>query len=348
MKSFLILFTLLLPFGLGAEKVAELPEVLKPQRIAIEGDKLIVSQQNDYRVHVYSLKNYSLISKFGKKGEGPGEVKRPPHIFPQKESILLYNRGKLLWFKQNGKLIKEKKVGNAFLLAVKPVNNNYLSIQNYFSPKDLSHTVKFFLQDINMRGHRELYSGQRDANSADSKGFRQFKMVSHFLGGSTYKDRIVIGDSRKGFYFEVFDSNGKHIRTINHKLDRTGIDRAYKEKVIEELKLIEKELWPMVKNVMHFYKYYPQIRNFFISEGRIYVTTYREKDNKHEIIIMNLNGRILKRIYLPVKTWQVCRFDSSAEDLFTIKNSKLYELVDNEEEEIYELHITDISHILPK
>ncbi len=347
-KTILVLMTLLLVTLVFAEKVAELPTVLKPQRIAIDGDKLIVSQRQDYSVHVYSLTDYRMIAKFGKKGEGPGEVKRPPYVFPLKDSILLYNWGKLIWFSKTGKLQKELRMDNELLLTVRPLTSNYLACRDFFNPKDFSHVLKFYLLDNDAKNPKELYSGERDANSADSKGFRQFKMVNQYLASKTYGDKIIIGDSRKGFYFKVFDFKGNLLYTIDKKFEKVKIGSDFKDKLIADLKIVDRELWPMVKNVMHFYEYFPPFRTFFVSEGRIYATTYKEKDGKHEIIILDLKGNLLKRIFLPLKAWKVCRFNSMEEDLFTIQKGKLYELVDNEDKELYELHITDISNLLPK
>ena len=254
MKAKLFFIIIIYVFSIGfAKKVAEFPNIIRAKRILINDNKLIVSQKQKYSVHVYSLSDYTLIAKFAKRGEGPGEVKRTPYIFSSNNSILLYSWGKLIWYSVDGRINNEIRLNNERLIAVRPLKTNYSGCIDIFNPKDFSHILNFYLLDKKVKIKKKLYSGQRDANSADSKGFRQFKMINHYLASQTYSDKIFICDSRKGFYFEVFDSNGARLYIIDKKYNKIKIGEDFKKIVIDDLKLQERELWPMVKNVIHFY-----------------------------------------------------------------------------------------------
>ena len=59
---------------LNSEKLYEFSDIYKPQQIAVDNNYLYVSE--GYGVNLYSLKNFKLIRKIGKKGSGPGEFLR--------------------------------------------------------------------------------------------------------------------------------------------------------------------------------------------------------------------------------------------------------------------------------
>ena len=117
-----------------------------------------------------------------------------------------------------------------------------------------------------------------------------------------YKDLIFISDTQKGFHIIVFDDKGNHLLTID------------KDQLLHQ---------------------------YCVSNDKIYATTNKKKDNKTEMIILDLKGRILTRLYLPLTSIQpergVLRYD-----LFVVDQEKLYEVIKNKETEKWELLITDL------
>jgi hypothetical protein len=65
--------------------------------------------------------------------------------------------------------------------------------------------------------------------------------------------------------------------------------------------------------------------------------TYTKKDGKNEFLILNLKGKYLKKFYLPIKDMDVQFYPT-----YTVRDSKFYQLVENQESEEWELHITEI------
>ena len=85
-------------------------------------------------------------------------------------------------------------------------------------------------------------------------------------------------------------------------------------------------------------EFYPAIREFMVSNDIIYIATFKTKANLSETLLLNLEGKTIKKTYLNLK------FKSTMESYpFFIKNDKLYKIVENEEKEIYELHISTIN-----
>jgi hypothetical protein len=77
MRKFLLFFmVLLLITAAHGKKIAQLVELSRPQLMEVENDKLFVTE--GVNIYIYSLKNFSLIKKFGKDGEGPREFKINP------------------------------------------------------------------------------------------------------------------------------------------------------------------------------------------------------------------------------------------------------------------------------
>ncbi len=78
-KGFTIIVIILLffvgSFGelLMAKKVVTLSGILAPSDIKIDEERIYITQHEE--IYIYSLKDYRLIKKFGRKGEGPGEFK---------------------------------------------------------------------------------------------------------------------------------------------------------------------------------------------------------------------------------------------------------------------------------
>ncbi len=62
----------------AAEKVIEMPELNKPATIILDGGQILVAEFPT--IYVYSQKDGNLITKFGKKGEGPKEFSQYTRI----------------------------------------------------------------------------------------------------------------------------------------------------------------------------------------------------------------------------------------------------------------------------
>ena len=67
----LILFVILLTFVLYSEKITTIPELMGPQFLAVDDSRFYVSE--GATVSIFDLKDFHLIKKFGKEGNGPKE-----------------------------------------------------------------------------------------------------------------------------------------------------------------------------------------------------------------------------------------------------------------------------------
>ena len=77
MKYIIILIIILLFLSPAfAGQLKELPEIFNPSSISINDQYIYIVQ--DVNVFVYSLKDFKLVTKFGKAGEGPQEFMKIP------------------------------------------------------------------------------------------------------------------------------------------------------------------------------------------------------------------------------------------------------------------------------
>jgi len=347
MRKIMVILVLLFLTSFGfADKVADLPAVLKPSVIITDGQSFFFSQ--DYSVYNYSLKTFKEVAKFVSKGQGPGEIAEdPPYLALYSDLILVYSDGKCLWYTKDGKLQRELKIPRENV-EILPAKDGYISSRFFPDEKEQHVYIKFFLLDSKFESKTQLYQTVYDVNvswgAQREAGFKNFKMITYFVGVGYQDEKIFIGDSSKGFFIDVYDLNGKHLYTIqkDDEVKKIEIDEDYKKKLLDEFRVVAPNVWPYVKdNNYVFYKHFPQIRNFFVADGKIYVLTFKKENDRYEMIVLDLKGKILKRLLLPFKGMRYY-VRPGLRDTLTVKNGKVYELVENLDTEMYELHTYQI------
>jgi hypothetical protein len=91
------------------------------------------------------------------------------------------------------------------------------------------------------------------------------------------------------------------------------------------------------RNLIKFPDYFPVIRDYRSSDDRLYIITYREKEEEKELFIVDFNVKLVKSTWLTID-------EINPRELYpyTIENGKLYQLVENPDSEEWELHIIEI------
>jgi hypothetical protein len=161
------------------------------------------------------------------------------------------------------------------------------------------------LLDPEFRTIKNLYEGPFVWQQGSATDVRTDTLSSQGL--------VFIADTL-GFRITVFDDKGNLIQTIDKSRDVEKVsDRA----------------------LLHQYG---------VSDGKIYATTYKKTDNKTEMLILDLKGRILRRLYLPLASIRpgrgVLRYD-----LFCVDQEKLYELIEDRETGKWALVITNLEQV---
>ncbi|MCP4146218.1 MAG: hypothetical protein GY757_00580, partial [bacterium] len=169
-NAFLFCLTalLILSTSLLAEKVATFTDMIAPSEFHVDADRFYISEGAS--ISIYSLKDYTLIKKFGKEGEGPGEIllrrsggNNQIMLAVRKDHIIVKTGTKILFFTKNGDFVKEIKVPASSGRWLEPLKDIYVARK--YVRKDtanLFHAVHIFDSQFNLK--KELYSHRHGLN----------------------------------------------------------------------------------------------------------------------------------------------------------------------------------------
>jgi hypothetical protein len=328
MKAKVLIFFFVLIFqGFNfAEKLADLPEVMQPCDFCIFKDRIFIGDKD--AIHIYSLQDFKHLKQFGRSGRGPGEFDFYIRLEVLPDKLAVNTMGKLIYFSLDGDFIKEIRI-KPEIRNIHPVGENFVG-SIYEGPD----TQKMNIYDKNLTFMNTLYLGSYGhmtywhSDAVKNK----IRMVKDYVEMQVYKDRIYIGDTRKGFFFEVFDSSGKKLYEVNNKYVPQKIPGDYKKEMIKIKQ--ESPWWDKIKDKAEliFPGYFPAYRDCLFSDDKIYFVTFISSNDKDETIITDLKGNILGKTYVP-----------SNIKIFTIYKDNVYWLVENEDEEMLELYI-NVNH----
>lgn len=335
-----IVFSILVSLVAGfifAEKVATFPQLNNPFYIIADSEQLYIT--DGPTINIFSLKDYKLIARFGRLGEGPQEFALIPrrsegnvNIFVHRDYIMANSVGKVSYFSKNGKFMNERR---------------YNSLGSFFQPLgkqfvgegfDLVENKNFNIRNIydsDFKIGLELYR-RESFPQPDGKSRNPFYMISPVM--RVYQDRVYINDAEE-LKILVFDSDGKKLPIIACDYENLPVTEAEKARIINWYKtnINFKELYERWKNDLKFPKYFPAIRWFNVADDKVYVLTYKKEGEKSEFYIFDIKGTFLKKVMLPLK-----EKDERLWYPYTIGNGKLYQLIEDEESEMWELYIEDI------
>lgn len=331
---------------LSGEKIAVLTEVLKPEQFVAAGDRCYIMEGTT--IFIYSLKDFKLQKKFGRKGEGPGEMAQVPFISNAlaaigNNDILVDAINKIVIFSGDGTFLKEirKKGPIANVLAV---GNGFVATRVKPPGEDKTPYSAVTVMDAEMNISKELYAQPRPQQG------RKIWLPPDTLHVAVYQDKIFIEKSDKGFIIEVFDSKGNALYKIKKEVpplkvtakDREALLRELRDDELAKLQIKQAGGWDEFKKLLDFYypDHYPPIRDMLVKNGKIYVRTYITRNGKEQYRILDLKGKDLKTVFLPkpMLASMITRLLSRPVRFFDISNDTFYYLLENEDEEEWELH----------
>ncbi len=332
---FILLLMVFSVFSFG-EKLAVLPELLRPRYLAIDsyapqfyvGDRAVV--------YIYSLEDFSLKGKFGKAGEGPQEFLvyggEGVAVFPQENHLLVNSFGKVSFFSKEGKYLKEFNTMAISMFGLfQPVGKGYAGFGFTQDEKTQSLTLTVNIYDDKFKKIKEIQK-----LPFIQRGSLRYPTVTPLF--YTMDNKIIAPEGKK-FILNIYDANGKKISSITHPYERPKVTDDYKKKIDHYLKTDPntKGYYDMIKQMLKFDDYFPAIQFFAAADKKVYIQTYLETNGKWEFFIFDLEGKLLKRLFLPVAYLNPTTFHP-----YTFSRNKFYQLIENEDEEEWELHAIEI------
>lgn len=335
MKKYLIIFILLyLASFVYAKPAIPLPDVIAADTISADGKQLYITGGST--IYIYFMKDLSLVNKFGRAGEGPGEFKVSQfsagkiYINVQPDYFLVNSLKKISFFTKRGEFIKETRALSGSMF--KALGENFVGRGNTLENKTAYRTINIY--DSNLKKVKELF--RKEAGQV-GKGINPVELMKRplfYISGN----RIVF-EGQEGVLL-IFNTTGGKIFSIAPPYDRIKFTREDKVNFERDFKIHPRfaSLYEVIKNQIEYPEYYPLIRHFTVSDKKIYVLTYKERNGKSEFFVFSLAGQLLKKVMLPVKTK-----DAFEPYPYTISKGKLYQIADNEETEKWELYIIPLN-----
>jgi len=322
---FISLLSFILVSSLYPAKLHTFSDISKPRMISVDKRFVYISEINTHSVLVYDLNNFKLIKKIGQKGEGPKEFKIPPFIHFTSDKIFISGYTKILVYSKTINFLKE----------IRPViwAPGVFPVQDYFASNQ-SKAIDNRNYTVLTLFNEKFETIKEIPISPESTNEYLFFTTTF---SRSWKDRIYVNHPKERFHIEVFSKFGEKLYTIEKKLDRIEANEKHRHRFIDfALNSLGKKLFSKFKASKRFDKplpkFLPDIKNFYVVDDKIYVKTFDVDRDKDKYIILNIEGKILETKYLPKAFYKK----------FTFSDNKFYYLVDNEDEENWELHVVEL------
>ncbi len=328
-KVIIILVFLISALTVWSAEGRVIPELVKPTQLQIEGTRLFVIEETT--VHIFDLGTLKKIGQFGKAGQGPQEFQTVPGQLPlilsvQNNQLVVASVGKISRWNLNGDYISEFTYNPQNGLNPQYLRNNKFIALGVTQGEDQKLYRIVILCNEKMDRIKEIYRAEHAFQGA-GKGLKVMeKKVFSYVAN---EDRIFL-PGKEDNQIDAYDLDMKLLFTVSVPPDNRTLDQAFKDRLMEEITTN-----PNIKNQLEFLKpiifpdKYPAI-SFFGAEGkRLFIFTWNwGKDTLEYYSFDTANGKELGKHNVLIK------FQGAVSPYpITFKNNKVYQLVENEDEE---------------
>ncbi len=349
MKRILVFFLLGAVARLFSGDGVVLKEIYNPNKIEMYNGKLYVAQGTEF--YIYSLMDLSLVKRFGRNGEGPGELLPNPYVFndiSQSEgNIVVMGEKKIIWFTENGEFVREAPKNRQYFKMV-PFGNGF--IVNSLLDKSRDQNIlfsKISLVDGEGKLLKELFEQRSELGTARSDGVQALPMFAdtpHFV---VSQNRLYVENSIDGLKIEVFDNEGNRVNIIDSVVEPLPVTEQNRDRTLAAIRS-DRSISAAVKesggwdNFTKRYKFkfpdfFPICSDFVMDKDRIYLQTYEVREGETAYLVMGQNSGPLKKIFLPsmADTPFTAILVGQEVRLYKIYDSVFYYLKENAEEETW-------------
>jgi hypothetical protein len=317
-------------------KTIPLPDLQKPETVSVDQTQMYISE--GVFIYIYSLKDFKLIKKIGKSGEGPQEFivdKRfgPLTLNVESEDLLVDSFGKLSWFAKDGAYKREQKLPSPLILFIQPFGKNFVAMG--FDQENQKAWRKLNLYDDKFTKLKEIYKVEHSMQQG--KGLTVLQNPPF----NTIYDKKLFVAWENDLIIDVYDMEINKLYTIKYDMEKRPVTEKDKQKVIDFLKTnsATKDYFEFFKPI-NFPSHYPAMQNLFVSGDKIYAPTFKEEGKQNELLIFDIKGKFLKRVLITlVMDTPLTPFP------YTIQNGFFYQTVeapDEDDEASWNLQVTEI------
>lgn len=332
-KYALAILTFLLIFHVFAEKKAVLPELTKPSSITVDKERIYIVDEP--AILIYSLNDFKLIKKFGQRGEGPSEFKILPgfnllriNLLP--DSIAVNSMNKISYFTKTGEFLRETKTPFRSP-KLHPLGKRFVGTRVISENKKSIFAVNIYDEHFNKV--KEIFRQDNFVQPGASAN----PLLTRPASVHICRNRIFV-DGADGIV-HCFDDKGEKLFSIKNTYEKRKVLESDKTEVQQVYKIDPRTraFYETLKTQFRFPEFFPFIRSYVVVDKKIYVLPYKFKQGKGVLYIYDLNGKPLKKSLVSIAEKNILELFP-----FTIKDGKLFQIIDNEETEEWDLHISDI------
>jgi len=340
--------TILLILSLGAgpapngglsPRVIPLPELEASSDVRAEHGRVYIQDKKD--IAVYSLETGRFLRRIGRPGQGPGEFTMLGGFTVLADRIVVVDITKTLFFSVEGEYLSQMSpAARSTYYPYLPVGKHFVGFPrerrndgSIMPPMGVIYDptgkpVKRFVEVPDI-----LPPPPPPPRSSLPSGTEDVLMVRDYFDYAIHENKIFVADSSKGLSISIFDETGTLLYEIRHALERVKVSKEYRDFVIKSR---PDRYWATHKPI--FPEYFPPFAAFKIDRGRIYAVTAARKDGRHEVIIMDLKGKIIEQAFrfpIQIDFWVPYAFART----FDVEAGRLVWVEYNDAKEQYELHI---------
>jgi len=320
--------------SLMAAEPVKMPQLSKPEQIAIGNGILYVLEGTT--IHMYDMKKYTYLGKFGKEGEGPQEIKKNPYggpilMVPHQGKVYVTSMAKLSIFSKTGEFISEHKVDLAD--SFYPFADSFVCLSAYNGTETNGKTyMTVFIADKDLKKGKILYVSDFEVGM----NFKFEFPFNRFYPNMT-DDRVFVIAGKEGFVIDVFDKLGNKAYRIEKQEPVISVPGNYQEETEKAFKKSAQfsGAWEFFKERISYRKNFPAIVDFAVDGQEIYVMTSKIKgDGERECIVLDLKGKEKRRLYLPIPEQYGLEFTN----VYLFRDGVFYHMLEDEDYENWELH----------
>lgn len=333
-KHFVVLFMLFSVLLIGSKKIP-LTGSLPPELMTVDQNQLYVSSGTN--ISIYSLPDVKLIKNLGRKGEGPGEFISlyDDHgvfldVFNNK--LFVNSRNKISYFSKNGTYLSEVRAINGLFLT--PIGDKYVGTRRDTVNNIVYNFVTLFnknfsiIKDLYKKKHWYQPGKQVDPISAVRPA--KYRVLGNLIFTLDGKGNI-----------NIFNNKGELIHTTSIQFKSQPVSDQDKAEYHNYYRTHPKykNAYAQLKSLFKFPDTFPKINYFDVADSNLYVFTFIKKEKKSELYIFDLKGKLKKKIYLDCPEID----PKILYPIVKLKNNKIYQILEDEDDEEIYLQITDIN-----
>jgi DNA-binding beta-propeller fold protein YncE len=254
--------------------------------------KIFISNPKSKENNIFILNSDgSLISVFGREGQGPGELQSPLELaISKQDEIYITDRGKVVVFNNTGQFIKEIRIENEYQKIIPLDKDRYLTIAVKMN-EDLSQSFQVIL----------CSSALEELKTLDSSTIESFKKATkvNIIPTLVYWEKsnnyIYTGNTDE-YEIRVFDFDGNLLKSIRKEHKTVPLSDKDREEYDQRLKKYP----PEIRGSFFIPDAYPPLRDIVaLGDEWLFIQTYEETNEGSSVYdIFDAEGEFVGRMGL--------------------------------------------------